>query len=648
MPHALLNQLLTVSSRSGQEQAIATFLIDYAKARGYAVQTDPYHNVYLRKGKPGVVPCAAAHIDTVHPPTKLQVMHSDGRVFGIDEQGQRCGIGADDKAGVYVCLKLLEQVDDLIVILFAGEEISGIGARNASADWFKDVGYLLEFDSPSRDLVSYTSGGVRLFANDGEFIQTALPIMREQGLTQWQNHPFTDVMILRERFPISCLNLSSGFYNWHRPDEFIVIDEMLAAIDAAKALITALGCRAYPFPVGANDQTPPLFPVTGLAVPEAPKSNALDYTPPVKPLKTEPFKGDLTDSEEEDSFWQQYMPREVSFFKMALLDQLVRRPYHTFILPGPFNRKQLVADYQAQIYRSETGITPAGHEYLSRLLLCFGEGVFGYLEDEFLTVYGPTPEVAHAVGKNLLKYVLPRTSPDPHFFIVSLEDHGPEAQKIMIKRPAPVSAADLTLHYGDDFVAWEAKWLAKLNQTASGLTVLLGPPGCGKTSYLRALMSRLLNKAVFYFVPNDALEILTSPRFVNFWVRQTDQQGQCRKIAILEDAEELLLPRESGNKQHVSNLLNIADGFLGDHLKLHVLATTNVAMRELDPAIVRPGRLTGSREFRRLNRPEAERIAKAKGFELALNQPDYSLAEIYCGAADVPDLGSNRMVGFAP
>ena len=647
MPHDLLNQLLTVSSRSGQEQAIAAFLRDYATARGYAVQTDPYHNVYMRKGKPGVVPCAAAHIDTVHPPAKLKVMHRGGQVFGIDEQGQRCGIGADDKAGVYVCLDLLERLDNLIVLLFAGEEIGCVGSRNAPAHWFSDIGYLIAFDCPSQSLVSYTCGGVRLFANDAPFIQTAAPVLKKYGLTSWQHHPLTDVMVIRQRFPISCLNLSSGYYNWHRPDEFIVIDEMLAAIDAGKALITALGCRAYPFPVGANDQAPPLFPVTDLAVPEAPKPKAIDHSPPVKALKLEPFQGHLTDSEEEDSFWQLYMPREVSFFKMALLDQLVRRPYHTFILPGPFNAKQLAADYQPQVYRSETGTTPAGEVRLSRLLLCLSNGVFAYLEDETMTVYGPTPEAAQAVAEKLRQYVLPRLAPEPHFYIVSLEDNGPEAQKILIKRPAPVNVAELALHYGEDFVAWETQWLAKLSQSGSGLTILLGPPGCGKTSYLRALMSRLLNQAVFYFVPSDALELLTSPRFVNFWVKQTERQGQRRKIAILEDAEEVLLPRDAGNSQRVSHLLNIADGFLGDHLQLHVLATTNVTMRELDPAIVRPGRLTGSREFRRLSRCEAERLAEAKGLKLNGGQVDYSLAEVYHQTLGLPVPLPAQKLGFA-
>jgi len=91
--------------------------------------------------------------------------------------------------------------------------------------------------------------------------------------------------------------------------------------------------------------------------------------------------------------------------------------------------------------------------------------------------------------------------------------------------------------------------------------------------------------------------------------------------------------------------LNLADGFIGDHLKLHVIATTNAPVRKLDPAILRPGRLLDSRKFRRLTRAEAERLAQAKGLTLA-GQKDFSLAEIYNGAAVTPEFNPERQIGL--
>ncbi len=315
-------------------------------------------------------------------------------------------------------------------------------------------------------------------------------------------------------------------------------------------------------------------------------------------------------------------------------------------MEGPLNLKQLAADHRTRTFRSESSLSRNGTRKLDRLLLQLDGEVFGHLEGHTLKLYAPTPEAAEAVAKEFHRYVKPQPAAKPCFYIISLEPHGPTAETVIIGRPAPVSTEELALNYGVDFPSWEQQWREQMYRKPSGLSLLYGPPGCGKTSYLRALMARLLDKAVFYYVPVSEVEMLSSPRFATFWVEQTRRHPQKHKLAILEDAEELLLPRDAGSRDKVSNLLNIADGFLGDHLKLHVVATTNMPMNKLDAAIVRPGRLIGMREFRRLNRVEALRLAAAKGLALA-DQPDFSLAELYCGAVSSPVLNGDRQIGFA-
>ena len=122
-------------------------------------------------------------------------------------------------------------------------------------------------------------------------------------------------------------------------------------------------------------------------------------------------------------------------------------------------------------------------------------------------------------------------------------------------------------------------------------------------------------------------------------------EGDKRRIAVVEDAENLLLPRNEGSQSSVSSLLNATDGLLGDHLRLQIIATTNAPVRELDGALTRPGRLVGIREFGRLAPAQARRLAQAKGLRLP-DQPDYSLGEIYCGAASGPVLANDRQIGF--
>ncbi len=77
-----------------------------------------------------------------------------------------------------------------------------------------------------------------------------------------------------------------------------------------------------------------------------------------------------------------------------------------------------------------------------------------------------------------------------------------------------------------------------------------------------------------------------------------------------------------------------------------MVATTNAPMRRLDKAVLRPGRLMGMREFRRLTRAEAARLAAAKGLRLVDKSDTWSLAEIYHGGPEVLALEAN--VGFSP
>jgi len=245
---------------------MVAFLKEHVRRRGASrcgeLVTDEFNNVCIRKGQPGTVPVVAAHLDNVQAASPVKIIQQTGRLYGVDENGERTGVGADDKAGVFVCLELLERFANIAVILFASEEVGGVGAQNAPAEWFKDAGYLIAYDCPSRGFVSYTCGGVRLFANDGEFIQKAAPVMAAHELTTWQHHPFTDVKILRRRFDFSCLNLSCGYYQWHRSDEFILVPEVEAAVTAGAALITALGHRSYPFALGTPDHAKPLYEIT--------------------------------------------------------------------------------------------------------------------------------------------------------------------------------------------------------------------------------------------------------------------------------------------------------------------------------------------------------------------------------------------------
>ncbi|CAF4139160.1 unnamed protein product, partial [Rotaria sp. Silwood1] len=66
---------------------------------------------------------------------------------------------------------------------------------------------------------------------------------------------------------------------------------------------------------------------------------------------------------------------------------------------------------------------------------------------------------------------------------------------------------DLKLHYGDELSDIHKELLAMLQEKDStGITLLHGPPGTGKTHYLRYLINEIQDKKLIY-VPPDLVEV---------------------------------------------------------------------------------------------------------------------------------------------
>ena len=341
-----------------------------------------------------------------------------------------------------------------------------------------------------------------------------------------------------------------------------------------------------------------------------------------------------------------FAPPDISFFTLPVYEALRQRPDHRVDVQGPFDTRQLAHDYRQHLYRSEVVCLQPYQPAIESLLLCLGQGVFVLCDGGNLTVFAPTPQAAARMAADFRRYVKPLKKAKPGFYLVSLRADGPQTELVGVDACPTADAEELALHYGADFGAWEQQWLARLANRHSGVTVLFGPPGVGKTSYLKMLMARFIDRFLFYYLPLSSFEVLSAPHFVGFWLDQNRRHSPKTKLAIIEDAENLLLPRDERSRAQVSNLLNIGDGFLGEHLKLHVVATTNTPMRKLDEAVVRPGRLMGTREFRRLTRDEAMRLAQAKGLKLTDGSDSWSLAEIYNGKPEV--LAPETGVGFSP
>ena len=133
--------------------------------------------------------------------------------------------------------------------------------------------------------------------------------------------------------------------------------------------------------------------------------------------------------------------------------------------------------------------------------------------------------------------------------------------------------------------------------------VLQGPPGTGKTRLVRAILAALSRRKgdsanVLYTADRRTLE--NDEIFIEFITGTHD-------AFVVEDADHVLCPRESGNTD-LHRFLAVADGVVRA-LGRKIIFTTNLPnVGDIDTALLRPGRCFAMVRTRALERCEAERL----------------------------------------
>lgn len=200
-------------------------------------------------------------------------------------------------------------------------------------------------------------------------------------------------------------------------------------------------------------------------------------------------------------------------------------------------------------------------------------------------------------------------------------------------------------HYNEGFEELSERIINTLqNQNESGLVLLHGDAGTGKTTWLKRLLHTITNKKLIY-MPPDLTQHISSPGFITFMMGEA-----MNSILLIEDAENVLLHRESGGNQAVSNILNISDGILGDVLKLQIVCTFNSSLDTIDPALRRPGRCIAEYRFEKLKADRAGNLlADLYGDDVVWEPKDMTLAEIfnYTKPQDATPV-KQKFIGFMP
>lgn len=187
------------------------------------------------------------------------------------------------------------------------------------------------------------------------------------------------------------------------------------------------------------------------------------------------------------------------------------------------------------------------------------------------------------------------------------QEHLPEAKKPgqveALVRPGPdkplklINAgrvyAPLTEdNYTDEVLEGFRAVLDDINSdTPNGrIAIFDGPPGTGKTYLLRALTLECPEVA-FVIIPSDLISEIGGPEMTNLLMENSDSARK-KTVLLVEDADMLLNKRKATNMASIANALNIGDGLMGEVFKLFIVATSNTPVKQIDPALRRPGRLS--------------------------------------------------------
>ena len=259
---SFFKEILSIPSKTYQEELMMNYIENWLNENGIQNFRDSYGSIYATKkssevGDDFYYPCVVSHTDTVHPMGDIIVKeeylpNAQGRIKhslkAYDQSDYPTGIGGDDKCGVYACLTLLKELPYLKAAFFVSEETGCQGSKRADKEFFKNVGYAIQFDAPENWMVTENCSGEVLFDRNSEFFTECDQVLKEsmnQDDMLYMVHPYTDVYALKSQFPFSCINFSIGYYDYHTENEYVVLEDVENGIEMGRKMIERLGYKLH-------------------------------------------------------------------------------------------------------------------------------------------------------------------------------------------------------------------------------------------------------------------------------------------------------------------------------------------------------------------------------------------------------------------
>lgn len=175
--------------------------------------------------------CLVAHLDTVFQDIKGHKLIFHDTEYNV--MWSPAGLGADDRAGVYAILKVLQAGYRPYIIFTQDEEKGCLGAqalvhRFPESPW-KKLKYILELDRQGQeDCVFYN-------CENPEFTS----YVESFGFkTEWGT--FSDISEIAPAWGVAAVNLSVGYISEHTYSETLFIDDLENTIEKVKKMLDSV------------------------------------------------------------------------------------------------------------------------------------------------------------------------------------------------------------------------------------------------------------------------------------------------------------------------------------------------------------------------------------------------------------------------
>ena len=201
------------------QKEVKEYMREYLTSKAYKVANEDGY-LYTKGDVPVLL---MAHMDTVHKENCRDIINENGKIYSPQ------GIGGDDRCGIFMIMNIVKELH-CSVLLCEDEEIGMVGARKfTQSDYVNDVdvNYIIEFDRKGvNDAVFYSCDNKEFT----DFVCDNTGFKESYG-------SFSDISTVAPALKTAAVNLSCGYYNAHTTQEYVMYDEMMDIIEAAKALI---------------------------------------------------------------------------------------------------------------------------------------------------------------------------------------------------------------------------------------------------------------------------------------------------------------------------------------------------------------------------------------------------------------------------